>query len=71
MQEEQIKIKMVEDDYFDVIVNDQLEIHIKRNDIGYSVDLYKYIPQESMQEDHDFDNDFISGCTALDDDFEV
>lgn len=71
MQEEQIKIKMVEDDYFDVIVNDQLEIHIRRNDIGYSVDLYKYISQENMQEDHAFDDSFISGCVALDDDFEV
>lgn len=71
MQEEQIKINLVEDEFFDVIVNNQLEIHIRRNDIGYSVDLYKYVPQENMQEDHAFDDDFISGCTALDDDFEV
>lgn len=71
MDKDKIQIKMVEDDAFDVIVNDELEVHIRCNDIGYSVDLYKYVPQETMEDDdYDFDGDFISGCTALFDDLD-
>ena len=67
--DEKIGITMVEDDAFDVIVNGELEVHIKRNDIGYSVDLYRHATQEEMEDDdYDFDDDFISACTALDDD---
>lgn len=69
MDKDEIKIKMGEDDWFDVVINNELLVHIKRNDIGYSVDLYKNATEEEMsQDDYDFDGDFISGCIALDDD---
>lgn len=69
MENDEIKIKLKEDDAFDVIVNGELEVHIKRNDIGYSVDLYRYATQEEMEaDDYDFDGDYISSCTALDED---
>ena len=71
MNNDEIKIKMGEDDWFDVIINNELLVHIKRNDVGYSVDLYKNSTEEEMSEDdYDFDGDFISGCTAWDDDLE-
>ena len=31
---------LVEDDFIDVIINGQLELHIKRNDTGYSILLF-------------------------------
>lgn len=66
---DEIKIKMGEDDWFDVVINNELLVHIKRNDIGYSVDLYKNATEEEMsKDDYDFDGDFISSCIALDDD---
>lgn len=66
---ENLQLRMKEDDCFDVIVNNELEVHIRRNDVGYSVDLYRHATQEEMEDDdYDFDSDFISACTALDDD---
>lgn len=59
-----------EDDSFDVIVNGELEIHIRRNDIGYSVDLYKYVDPDKVDDDFYFDDTFIAGVTALDSDLE-
>ena len=67
--DEKVGIVLKEDEAFDVIVNGELEVHIKRNDIGYSVDLYKHAtPEEMEDDDYDFDGDYISSCTAYDDD---
>ena len=67
--DEKVSIVLKEDEAFDVIVNGELEVHIKRNDIGYSVDLYKHAtPEEMEDDDYDFDGDYISSCTAYDDD---
>ena len=55
------EVVLREDDWHDITINDQLGIHIKRNDVGYSVDLYNV---------HDLSDDgFISSATAFDDDF--
>lgn len=70
-EDEKVSIVLKEDEAFDVIVNGELEVHIKRNDIGYSVDLYKHATLEEMEDDdYDFDGDYISSCTALDDDLD-
>ena len=55
------EVTLKEDDWYDITVNDQLGVHIKRNEVGYSVDLYNV---------HDLSDDgFISSATAFDDDF--
>jgi len=56
-------IKIKDYDYYDVIVNNKLLVHICRNDVGYNVDLYKHNTDP-------IDEDYISTCTALDDDWE-
>ena len=55
------EVTLKEDDWYDITVNDQLGVHIKRNEVGYSVDLYNV---------HDLSDDgFISSATAFNDDF--
>lgn len=55
------EVTLKEDDWYNITVNDQLGVHIKRNEVGYSVDLYNV---------HDLsDAGFISSATAFDDDF--
>lgn len=55
------EVILKEDDWYDITVNDQLGVHIKRSDVGYSVDLFNV---------HDPSGDgFISSATAFDDDF--
>lgn len=55
------EITLTEDNWHDIIVNDQLGVHIKRDEVGYSVDLYNI---------HDLSDDgFISSATAIYDDF--
>lgn len=56
------------EDSFDVIVNNKLEVHICCNDVGYNVDLYKVY--EGSNEEHDYDGDYITTCTAFFDDLE-
>lgn len=57
-------IKIKDFGNYDIVVNNKLFIHICRNDVGYSVDLYKY---DKYDED---ENCYISTCTAWDDDIE-
>ena len=54
------EVTLTEDDWHDTVINDELLVHIKRNDIGYSVDLYN---KNDLSDDG-----FISSATALDDD---
>lgn len=56
-------------DWYDVIINDELQLHISRNETGYSIDCYRYAEQTEMEdEDYDFDSDFITSCTVNDED---
>lgn len=55
------EVMLKEDDYYNITVNNQLGVYIKRNEVGYSVDLYDI---------HDLSDDgFISSAIAFDDDF--
>ena len=55
------EVILKEDDWYYITVNDQLGVHIKRNEVGYSVDLFNI---------YDMAGDgFISSATAFDDDF--
>ena len=55
------EVTLKKDDWYDITVNDQLGVHIKRNEIGYSVDLYNV---------HDLSDDgFFSSVTVFNDDF--
>ena len=55
------EVTLTEDDWHDTVINDELLVHIKRNDVGYSVDLYN---KNDLSDDG-----FISSVTAFDDDF--
>ena len=55
------EVTLEEDDWYNITVNDQLGIHIKRNDVGYSVDLYDV---KTLSDDR-----FISSAIAFNDDF--
>lgn len=59
---------LVEDDFIDVVINGQLELHIKRNDTGYSIDAYKHVAPED--EERDYDADFIDALCIDDDQLE-
>lgn len=60
---EEVKITINEDDFFDVKINNKLLIHIKRNDVGYSVDVYKDNKDPEEMED----SGFIDSITVWDD----
>lgn len=55
------EVTLKEDDWYNITVNDQLGVHIKRNDVGYSVDLYDV---KNLSDDR-----FISSAIAFNDDF--
>ncbi len=66
------EVELVEDDFIDIIINDKLELHIKRNNAGYSIDAYKCCSEEELEdEDHDFDEDFIDSLTIYNDQLET
>lgn len=57
------EVDLTEDDWHDTVINDVLLVHIKRNDIGYSVDLYN---KNDLSDDG-----YISSAIAFDDDFVI
>lgn len=57
------EVNLTEDDWYDTVVNDELLVHIKRNDIGYSVDLYN---KNDLSDDG-----YISSAIVFDDDFVI
>lgn len=59
-------ITLLEDDSFDIVINKKLEVHIRRNDNGYSFDFYK--TAINPPDDHDWDSDFISAVCLEDSD---
>ena len=40
VDDEELPVVLHEDDAVDILINGELELHIKRNDIGYSFDFY-------------------------------
>ena len=68
VDDEEIPVVLHEDDAVDILINKELELHIKRNDIGYSFDFYNPADAKAMEEDdYDFDGDFIKGFVIEDD----
>lgn len=57
------EVDLTEDDWYDTVINDELLVHIKRENIGYSVDLY---------DKNDLSDDgYISSAIAFDDNFVI
>ena len=68
VDDEEFPVVLHEDDAVDILINGELELHIKRNDIGYSFDFYNPTDAKAMEEDdYDFDGDFIKGFVIEDD----
>lgn len=61
---------MGKEDSIEIDINERLTIRVKRDEDGYSVDLYKYLPPEEETEEHDFDGDFIDSITVSEDQLE-
>lgn len=59
-------ITLLEDDSFDIIINNKLEVHVRRNDDGYSFDFYRAAINPTV--DHDWDGDFITAVCLEDGD---
>ena len=68
VDDEELPVVLHEDDAVDILINGELELHIKRNDIGSSFDFYNPADAKAMEEDdYDFDGDFIKGFVIEDD----
>lgn len=62
--DEEIHLRMGNDDWQEIIINKDLQIHINTNGgEGYNVDLYAY-NEDTPDEERDYDNEFISSCYA-------
>lgn len=57
-----IDLNMEEDD-FDIVINGKWELHVRTNEGNLSVDAYHVY--NGTSEDHDYDEDFISGLGWL------
>lgn len=58
----EVGVDMNEDD-FDIVINGKWELHVRANEGNLSVDAYHVF--DSEDEDHDYDEDFISGLGWL------
>ena len=62
--DEEIHITMGKDDWQELVINNDLQIHINTNGgEGYNVDLYAY-NENTPDEERDYDNEFITSCYA-------
>ena len=62
--DEEIHLRMGNDDWQEIIINKDLQIHVNTNGgEGYNVDLYAY-NEDTPDEERDYDNEFISSCYA-------
>ena len=62
--DEEIHLRMGKDDWQEIVINTDLQIHINTNGgEGYNVDLYAY-NEDTPDEERDYDNEFISSCYA-------
>lgn len=57
------------DDDLNLVIDEKLELHIRKEEDNYSIDAYKYFDQNSDDTDHDYEDDFISalGWVSKDD----
>ena len=59
----EIHVEMGADDWQEIIVNKDLQIHIATKDEGYSIDLYAW-NEDTPDDERDYDSEFISSCWA-------
>ena len=60
-QEDEIKIKLFTDDSKNIILNEDIELHIVKKSKEYIIDVYKYTPKEILEDDdYDSDEDWIT-----------
>lgn len=64
VSDEEVKKQLTEDEFIDIKINDELLIHVKRNDVGYSVDVYRDNNDPEKMED----SGFIDSITVWDSD---
>ena len=63
-----IEINIGEQDWQEVVINEQLQLHITTNIDGICIDYYKY--RNPNEETDDFDDDFIGSRYFLWDDLQ-
>lgn len=61
--DEEIHVKMSKEDWQEVIINKDLQVHIHTSDEGYTVDLYAY-NEDTPDEERDYDNEFLGSVYA-------
>lgn len=63
-RQDEIHITLGRDDWQEIIVNKDLQIHINTNGgEGYNIDLYAW-NEDTPDEERDYDNEFITSCYA-------
>ena len=68
---DEIGLVLHNEDCKDILINKELEVHIRRNETGYSFDFYKHASESDMEDDdYDFDGDFIKGYVVCDDELD-
>lgn len=68
---DEIGFVLHDEDCKDLLINKELEVHIRRNETGYSFDFYKHASESDMEDDdYDFDGDFIKGYVVCDDELD-
>ena len=56
--DDEIHVTMGKNDWQEVIINKDLQVHIHTSDEGYTVDLYAY-NEDTPDEERDYDNEFL------------
>lgn len=60
-QDDEIKVNLKTDDSKNIILNEDIELHIIKNSKEYIIDVYKYTPKEILEnDDYDSDEDWIT-----------
>lgn len=61
--DEEIHVTMGEDDWQEIIINKELHLHITCSEGNYNFDYYRWFEGMDMDEDHDFDSDYIKSTS--------
>lgn len=60
-QDDEIKVILKTDDSKNIILNEDIELHIVKKSKEYIIDVYKYTPKEILEDDdYDSDEDWIT-----------
>lgn len=60
-QDDEIKVSLKTDDSKNIILNEDIELHIVKKSKEYIIDVYKYTPKEILEDDdYDSDEDWIT-----------